>query len=184
MKIKSIMDKYNQKRKEKEKVGKIQKEEKRKIEETVEKPKFMRYNNIQNKSSKVKQFVIDDWEFETKMISTKKTIDKSEKDDILEKDAIKLMAKAPANEVVLDRHRQFSFQKITKYPNFNKNQHNEKSLEQKEIGGLLDALGRPINRRHEGEFESENQLVWETEEVWPVFGTRSGESTLAKSGFV
>lgn len=128
LRIKQIMKKYNQREKQ------------------PEKPKFMRYNNIQNKNTRVKQFVIEDWEFESKMISNKKTLDRGEREDILEKDA-KMLADAPANEVVLDRHRQFSFQKISNFDKFPQNKLGQKGLEKKEIGGLLRALGEARSNR-------------------------------------
>ena len=134
------MDKYNQKSK--------------KIED---KPKFMNYQNIQNKNSKVKKFVIDAWEFETKMISNKKTIDETEKNDILEKDDNKMINNADLDEVVLDRNRQFSFQKIIKSDKYSKSTRGGNPIqEKKEIGGLLKTLGKQICgliKRHKRNFE-------------------------------
>jgi len=125
-------------------------------DQSAEKQKFMKYNNVQTDKTKVKQFIIDTWELEDNLFMNKKKIDEKEKEEILEKDNTTLLKNETKNKVVLERNRQFSFQHISKSEKKNPQTNNEKQ-DEKEIGGLLKAIGRKdkhiLMYRYKGDFE-------------------------------
>lgn len=104
-------------------------------------PQYMQYNNVRGQPAKVKKFVIEAFEFEDKLLSQKKTLGEAEKNAVLEKDAGRLLP--GAEKAVFERHRQFSFQKITKTALQGKGgAPGEARPQKREIGGLLRGLGR------------------------------------------
>ena len=123
--IRRIKDKYNKKFKE----------------ISGEKPQFVQYKNVHNEKKKVKQFIIDAWELEDNFISNKKQLNEEEEKNILGKD--QLMGQIDQKEAELNRKKQFSFQNIKKQKiAHGKLDKNGKTEEDKNLGGLLDSLGR------------------------------------------